>query len=80
MGSEDVDAVQLTVDISRCDGCGACAPVCPDQITLDPWGFPHIAENRFPDDESLRRAAWAIWSCPRAALTLADMAVTAGSQ
>lgn len=76
----DGETMQLVVDISRCDGCGACATVCPERIGLDASGFPVPHAGLISDAESVRRVAWAIWSCPRSALTLADATVTAGSK
>ncbi len=80
MRSEDAEPVQLIVDISRCDGCGACASVYPERISPGPWGFPRVDRRAVGDREAVRRAAWAVWACRRSALSLADTPVAAGSQ
>ncbi len=80
MEDRDVEPVQLLLDVSRCHGCGICVLMCPERITVDACGFAQVDDDPITDADSVRRAAWAIWSCPRSALTLADIAVAAGSQ
>lgn len=77
---QDGETARLTLDPSRCNGCGICALICPEIISLDPWGFAHLEDQPITDPDSVRRAAWALWSCPRSALRLADMALAAGPQ
>ncbi len=38
--------MRIEIDWTRCDGHGLCARLLPEQITLDEWGFPIIADSR----------------------------------
>jgi ferredoxin len=61
----------LKVDWTRCDGHGLCAVLLPDQVTLDDWGFPIIADvadrDRADIDGEQRQA---VLACPALALRL----------
>lgn len=61
---------KLEIDWTRCDGHGLCATLLPEQITLDDWGFPVIADG---DSDSLQgRQRRAVLGCPALALRLRD--------
>ncbi len=59
----------LVVNPIACDGHGVCAELFPEQITLDPWGFPIVGPVEIPA-RHLDHAERAVASCPRLALTL----------
>ena len=80
MDQHDAEGARLVIDSSRCNGCGICSLVCPERIAPGPWGFARVDEALITDPESVRRAAWAVWSCPRSALRTADMALAAGPE
>ena len=44
MSTDDLPAVPLRLDATRCDGVGMCAVQAPDIVTLDRWGFPVVAD------------------------------------
>lgn len=63
--------MKLEVDWTRCDGHGICARLLPEQITLDEWGFPLIAEARDDLDPTLvRHARRTVAACPQLALRI----------
>jgi ferredoxin len=67
--------VKLRVNMIACAGHGVCAELLPELITLDPWGYPLLAETPVPDGlaDHARRA---VAACPTLAL-LADDSVIA---
>jgi len=66
------DAIVLRVDPIACDGYGHCAEWAPELVSLDEWGYPVIAETRFPTRHSslAHSARLAVSGCPRQALWL----------
>lgn len=62
-----MSGAHLRVDWTRCDGHGLCAPMWPDRIVLDEWGFPVVAPDALSEDELpfARRTAGV---CPKMAL------------
>ena len=62
--------MKLRVNMIACAGHGVCAELLPELITLDPWGYPLLAETPVPDGlaDHARRA---VAACPTLAL-LAD--------
>ena len=58
----------LEIDWTRCGGHGVCATLLPEEITLDDWGFPVLAEDETASDGDRRRA---VFACPALALRLA---------
>lgn len=67
--------MKLRVNMIACAGHGVCAELLPELITLDPWGYPLLAETPVPDGlaDHARRA---VAACPTLAL-LADDSVIA---
>lgn len=65
--------LRLSFDAARCDGWGMCTIVFPDGISLDPWGFAHLAEETVSDPRLQRKARRAAACCPRRALTVAEV-------
>ena len=60
---------RLRVNPIRCSGHGLCAELLPEQITLDEWGYPLLADEPVPP--SLGRLARRVVSdCPELALAL----------
>jgi ferredoxin len=59
----------LVVDPVSCDGHGLCAELFPEQIGLDPWGYPAIDGSEVPL-RWLEHAERAVAACPRMALHL----------
>jgi len=60
---------RLRVNPILCTGHGLCAELLPEQITLDEWGFPLLADQHVP--KSLRKLARrAVTDCPALALML----------
>jgi len=53
-----------------CAGHGVCAELLPELITLDPWGYPLLADTPVPDGLA-DHAKRAVAACPTLAL-LAD--------
>lgn len=66
------EPLRLGFDASRCDGYGMCALIAPESITLDRWGFAHVASDPITDRAAARRARRAVASCPRQALSSID--------
>ncbi len=62
----------LAVDWRLCAGHGACAAALPEMISRDRWGYPDLGNrDAAPVPHELRAAAaWAVSSCPAAALSL----------
>jgi len=44
-----VTAGEAPVNMIACAGHGVCAELLPELITLDPWGYPLLAETPVPD-------------------------------
>jgi ferredoxin len=59
----------LRVNPILCSGHGLCAELLPEQITLDEWGYPMLAEGPIPQ-ELHRLARRAVSDCPALALLL----------
>lgn len=57
-----------------CAGHGVCAELLPELITLDPWGYPLLADSPVPAGlaEHARRA---VAACPTLALLADDSVV-----
>ncbi len=64
---------RLRVDWPRCAARGLCAELLPEQVGLDPWGFPLVADDEVPRD-LLDHAREAVRACPQAALRLVEVA------
>lgn len=60
---------RLEIDWTRCDGHGMCAPLLPQRVQLDEWGFPVIDASELSRDE-VKAARLAVQSCPQLALRL----------
>ena len=65
---------RLRVDPIACDGRGLCAEVLPELITLDPWGYPLLADTPVPDGLA-DHAKRAVAACPTLALLADDSLV-----
>jgi len=60
---------RLRVNPILCSGHGLCAELLPEQIDLDEWGYPILADQPIP--HSLRKLARrAVTDCPALALLL----------
>lgn len=66
---EDLSAVRLSVDRSRCAGHGLCGMLVPDLIRLDSSGYPVISDSPV-ETWLLGGLKQAIEMCPALALTL----------
>jgi len=64
----------LRVDPIACTGHGLCADLLPELITLDPWGYPLVADQPVPA-RLARRARRTVTDCPALALRLGVIAV-----
>ena len=62
-GAED----RLRVNMIACDAHGMCAELLPEQIALDEWGYPLLADQEVPADR-LVLALQAAQACPTRAL------------
>jgi ferredoxin len=62
---------KLQLDPIRCTGHQVCAELLPENIGLDEWGYPMLAEGAVPG-HLLRQARQAAATCPTRALRLAD--------
>jgi ferredoxin len=60
---------RLRVNPILCTGHGLCAELLPEQITLDEWGFPILADQPVPQ-ELRKLARRAVTDCPALALML----------
>jgi ferredoxin len=60
---------RLRVDWSVCDGHGLCSVLAPEVISLDPWGFPVVADGPL-SIQAARHVAVAVNACPVLALKL----------
>ena len=69
--------MRLRVNPIACAGHGMCAELLPELITLDPWGYPLLAEAPVPDGlaDHARRA---VAACPTLALLADDSVVRPG--
>jgi len=63
--------VRLVLDASRCDRHGMCSVVCPERISLDPWGFAVVDPALITRRSTLRKASRAARCCPERALSVA---------
>jgi ferredoxin len=61
-------SVRLVIDASLCDGHGICALRCPELISLDEWGYAHVAMTRVDSERLATRARRAAAACPVGAL------------
>jgi ferredoxin len=60
---------KLRVNPILCTGHGLCAELLPEQIALDEWGYPMLADQPVP--AALRKLARrAVNDCPALALML----------
>ena len=62
-------STHIVLDPIRCDGHGYCAEILPEQIQLDDWGFPILAQGAVPE-ALLEHAQRAVKTCPVLALRL----------
>lgn len=62
-------STRLRIDPTLCTGHGVCAELLGEQITLDEWGYPIIADRDVPV-ALLREAKSAVSNCPALALRL----------
>jgi ferredoxin len=69
--------VTLVVDPTQCDGHGICAELFPEQVSLDPWGYPIVVDDDIPP-HLREHALRAVHSCPRLALHLVERRRSAG--
>jgi ferredoxin len=60
---------RVRVDPTLCTGHGVCAELLAEQITLDEWGYPIIADRDVPV-ALVRDAKRAVGNCPALALRL----------
>ena len=65
--------MRLEIDWTRCDGHGLCTRLLPEQLGLDPDGFPVLKGSDVPD-HVLEHARRAVAACPRLAIRLVDAA------
>jgi ferredoxin len=63
--------VSLVIDPTSCDGSGLCAELFPEQIDMDPWGYPIVDGADIPPSLQAH-ARRAVLSCPRLALHLVE--------
>ena len=62
----------LQIDWARCRAHGHCAELLPELVSLDPWGYPVLAEGAdttVPEvllEDARRAVSW----CPNLALRL----------
>jgi ferredoxin len=70
--------MRIRVNPITCTGHGMCAELLPELITMDPWGYPLLADTRVPRELAghARRAAAA---CPTLALLTDESDVAADS-
>ncbi len=63
--------IRLSFDAAKCDGWGMCSLIFPEAISLDRWGFAHLAEGGVPGplEPKARRA---VACCPRQALAVLE--------
>ena len=59
----------LRVNPIACEAHGVCAELLPELITLDPWGYPILAQGPVPPP-LLGHARRAVAACPTLALLL----------
>lgn len=66
--------MKLRVNPIACKRHGMCAELLPELITLDPWGYPLLNEEKVPRalTAHARRAAEA---CPKLALLIDEESV-----
>lgn len=69
----------LAVDMIKCDGHGICAWLSPDRIRLDDWGYPLVDPAPIETPRQRRAALAAVRACPRKALDLVPVRVSAPS-
>jgi len=67
--------MRLRVNPIACTGHGMCAELLPELITLDPWGYPLLADQDVPA-ELTDHAKRAVAACPTLALLTGNSAVT----
>jgi ferredoxin len=67
--------MRLRVNPIACTGHGMCAELLPELITLDPWGYPLLADQDVPAELS-DHAKRAVAACPTLALLTGNSAVT----
>ncbi len=60
---------RLRLDPTRCSGHGLCAELLGEQVALDEWGYPILADRDIPAD-LLADARRAVTDCPALALRL----------
>jgi ferredoxin len=66
--------VKLRVNMIACAGHGVCAELLPELITLDPWGYPLLADTPVPDGLA-DHAKRAVAACPTLALLAEESVV-----
>ena len=59
----------LRVDPIACEGCGLCAELLPEMVTLDDWGYPIISPQEVPK-ELVDEVKEVVRTCPKLALWL----------
>jgi ferredoxin len=64
-------SVRLRVNPIACVAHGMCAELLPEIISLDPWGYPVIADGPVPP-QLARLARRAAAACPTLALLVQD--------
>jgi len=60
---------RLRVNPILCTGHGLCAELLPEQITMDEWDYPILADKTVPPELS-KLARRAVTDCPALALML----------
>jgi len=64
-------AINLAVDMIRCDGHGICAWLFPERVSLDRWGYPMVDPGTIEEPDR-KRALRAVRACPRQALMISS--------
>jgi ferredoxin len=72
-----MDAFELWIDRTKCDGHRLCAELFPERVGLDDWGYPSIEPGSIPTP-LLEHAKRAVAGCPVLALRLRQLQTTLG--
>lgn len=63
--------MKISIDKDKCDGCGLCEVICPENFEMDKGGYFAVVKNQ-PDDglDEQRNCLGAADSCPVEAITV----------